>query len=126
MSKTPLEAARACFKAYVEQYRNAMEALLDDDYDFTSPLDDGLDRNTYLKVCWPNSAAIARFDLFYEAEEGDRAFVVYEGRTTAGKRFRNCEVHVVNEGKLVATEVYFGWNVPHGVLQGQHAQHAAH
>ena len=112
MSKSPLEAAHACFRAYVEQDRAALEAVLDDDYHFTSPLDDALDRSTYLKVCWPNSAAIASFDLLYEAEDGDRAFVVYEGRTTTGKRFRNCEVHLVNHGKLVATAVYFGWNVP--------------
>jgi len=123
MSKTPLEAARACFRAYVEQDRAALEALLDDDYHFTSPLDNALDRATYLEVCWPNSAAIASFDLFYEVEDADRAFVVYEGRTTAGKRFRNCEVHIVNDGKLVATEVYFGWNVPHGARPGEHVDH---
>ncbi len=123
MSKTPLEAARACFRAYVEQDRAALEALLDAGYHFTSPLDNELDRSTYLRVCWPNSAAIASFDLFYEAEDGDRAFVVYEGRTTSGKRFRNCEVHTVSDGKLVATEVYFGWDVPHRVPRGQHVNH---
>jgi hypothetical protein len=123
MSKTPLEAARACFRAYVEQDRNALEALLDDSYHFKSPLDNELDRSTYLNVCWPNRAAIASFDVFYEAEDGDRAFVVYEGRTTNGKRFRNCEVHVVNDGKLVATEVYFGWKLPRPAPRGQHVQH---
>jgi ketosteroid isomerase-like protein len=123
MNKTPLETTRACFRAYVEQDRAALEALLDDNYHFTSPLDNELDRQTYLKVCWPNSAAIASFDLFYETEDGDRAFVVYEGRTTTGKRFRNCEVHIVNDGKLVATEVYFGWDLPHRARLGGHVNH---
>lgn len=120
MTHTPLETARACFQAYVDKDRAALEALLDDDYRFTSPLDNELDRETYLEVCWPNSASLARFDFFYEAEEGDRAFVVYEGRTTTGKRFRNSEVHFVHDGKLVATEVYFGWDIPHEAQRGAH------
>jgi ketosteroid isomerase-like protein len=121
MTNRPLETARACFQAYVDKDRAALEALLDDDYRFTSPLDNELDRATYLEVCWPNSTALAGFDFFYEAEDDGHAFVVYEGRTATGKRFRNCEVHFVHDGKLVATEVYFGWNIPHRVRQGAHA-----
>jgi hypothetical protein len=60
------------------------------------------------------------FDFIAGAEDGERAFVVYEGETSAGKRFRNCEVHIVRGGKLVSTEVYFGWNVPHKVAAGAH------
>jgi ketosteroid isomerase-like protein len=120
MTHTPLETARACFQAYLDKDRAALEALLDDDYHFTSPLDNALDRATYLEVCWPNSEALASFDFFYEAEHGDHAFVVYEGRTTTGKRFRNCEVHFAHDGKLVATEVYFGWDIPHKAPRGAH------
>ena len=35
--------------------------------------------------------------------------------------FRNCEMYTVRDGKLVATEVYFGWNLPHRVPKGAHA-----
>jgi hypothetical protein len=107
-------------RAYVSKDRAAIERLLDSNYHFTSPLDNTLDRATYLKVCWPNSAAIAGFDAVHEAQNREQVFVVYEGRTSNGKRFRNCEVHTVREGKLVSTEVYFGWNVPHEVPPGTH------
>jgi hypothetical protein len=30
-------------------------------------------------------------------------------------------VHTVRNGKLIATEVYFGWNLPHQVPTGKHA-----
>jgi hypothetical protein len=35
---------------------------------------------------------------------------------------RNSEVYTVRGGKLVATEVYFGWNVPHEVPRGTHVE----
>ena len=55
MSNTALGIARACLRAYVDKDRAAIEALLDDDFHFTSPIDNALDRATYLQVCWPNS-----------------------------------------------------------------------
>jgi len=65
---------------------------------------------------------MAGFDCIYQAAEGDRAFIVYEGRTTTGKAFRNTEVHTVRDGRLMATEVYFGWDVPHKVPVGKHVE----
>ena len=53
-------------QAYVNKDRAAIEALLDDDYHFTSPIDNALDR-----------------------------------------------------GKLISTEVYFGWNLPHQAPAGR-------
>jgi ketosteroid isomerase-like protein len=122
LSKTGLTVARACMKAYVDKDRDALEALLADDFHFTSPIDNALDRAAYLKICWPNSAVMAGFDIIHEADDGDNAFIVYEARTTAGKRFRNCEAYTVRDGKLVATEVYFGWDLPHQVPPGAHAE----
>ena len=49
-------------------------------------------------------------------------FIVYEGHTANGKAFRNSEVHTVRNGQLVATEVYFGWDVPHEVPHGEHVE----
>jgi ketosteroid isomerase-like protein len=122
MIDSALAVVRACLKAYVDKDRAAIEALLDDDYHFTSPIDNALDRATYMEICWPNSAAMARFDEIYGTEEGERAFIVYEARTSKGKRFRNCEVHTARDGRLVDTEVYFGWNVPHEVPPGAHVE----
>jgi hypothetical protein len=122
MSNTALATVRAVLQAYVDKDRAAIEALLDEDYHFTSPIDNALDRAIYLKICWPNSVAMVRFDRIYEVEDRDRAFIVYEACTSTGKCFRNCEVHTVRAGKLVATEVYFGWDVPHTVPAGTHAE----
>lgn len=119
MTQSPLALAQAAFQAYIKKDRSAIEALLADDFRFTSPIDNGLNRATYLEVCWPNSEVMKDMKLIYGAENGDRAFIVYEVQT-ATKRFRNSEVHTVRDGKLVATEVYFGWDLPHNAKPGEH------
>jgi len=118
MSSNPLAVARASLTAFVDKDRAAIEKLLADDYRFTSPIDNALDRATYLARCWPHCVLIDSFDFMHGAEDGERAFVVYEARTSTGKRFRNCEMHIVRGGRLVATEVYFGWNLPHPARDG--------
>ena len=104
----------------VDKDRVAIERLIADDYHFTSPIDNSLDRETYFEVCWPNSKAMIGFDYIYQTEDRNRAFIVYEGRTDSGKAFRNCEVHTIRDGQLVASEVYFGWDLPHKVPNGEH------
>jgi hypothetical protein len=122
MITNPLAIARACLQAYVEKDRAAIETLIADDYRFSSPIDNALDRKTYFELCWPNSKTLTGFDYIYQNEDGNRAFIVYEAHTDGGKTFRNSEVYTVRNGQLVATEVYFGWDVPHKVSKGKHAE----
>ena len=117
MSASPVAVSRACLQAYVDKDRAAIEALVADDFRFTSPLDNGLDRATYFERCWPNSASMGSAEVVEGVEDGERVFVVYEA-TSAGKRFRNCEMHTVRGGRLVEVEVYFGWNLPHPAAAG--------
>jgi|tagenome__1003787_1003787.scaffolds.fasta_scaffold20755999_2 hypothetical protein len=118
MTARPLAVARGCLEAYVAKDRAAIEALIAKDYHFTSPIDNALDRETYFARCWPNSEAMTGFDYICQMEDGDRAFIVYEAHTRGGKTFRNSEVYTVRDGKLIATEVYFGWDLPHKAPQG--------
>jgi hypothetical protein len=50
--------ARAAYEAYVTKDRAALEDLVAEDFHFTSPLDNRLDRETYFRRCWPNSKVI--------------------------------------------------------------------
>lgn len=84
--------ARAAYEAYVTKDRAALEKLIAQDFHFTSPRDNRLDRETYLRRCWPNSKLIEGFDFIHLVPDADRVFVTYEGRNTAGRRFRNTEI----------------------------------
>lgn len=114
------QVVRAVFQAYSDRNRGALEAIVAEDFLFVSPLDHEIDRDKYFELCWPNSEEIQSFDLIHLAVSGEVVFVTYEGVGRYGKRFRNTEVHTVREGKLRRVEVYFGWDVPHPVPQGEH------
>jgi ketosteroid isomerase-like protein len=117
--------ARATYDAYVRKDRKALEALIADDFHFSSPIDNRLDRATYFELCWPNSDAIAEFEVVHLVTEGERAFVTYVGKRRDGGRFRNTEVLTVREGQLREAEVYFGWSLPHPAAAGTHLDDAA-
>lgn len=114
---TPVQIVKKALQAYVDKDRAAIESLIAEDYRFTSPLDNGLDRATYFSRCWPNSERMDDMTFIEGAESGDTAWVVYEA-TSSKKRFRNAEMHKTRDGKLVATEVYFGWDLPHPAAHG--------
>jgi hypothetical protein len=110
--------ARACYNAFVAKDRAAIEALIADDFHFTSPLDNRIDRQAYFARCWPNSENIQGFDFIHVVEDGVRVFVTYELRGTEGRRFRNTEVLTVRGNQIVEAEVYFGWSIPHEAPAG--------
>jgi ketosteroid isomerase-like protein len=110
--------ARAAYEAYAAKDRAAIEKLISEDFHFTSPLDNRIDRATYFARCWPNSEKIEDFDFINLVRDGDRVFVTYEGRRTGGERFRNTEIVTVRHGQIVEVEVYFGWSVPHKAKPG--------
>ena len=109
--------ARASYDAYVTKDRAAIEALIADDFHFTSPLDNRLDRATYFARCWPNSESIDGFDFIHLVPDGEQVFVTYEGRG-GGRRFRNTEILTVKNGRITDAEVYFGWTIPHEARPG--------
>ena len=118
MPADPIVVARAAYQAYVEKDRAAIEALIAEDFHFTSPLDNRIDRATYFERCWPNSETMEAFEFVRMTCDGPRVFAVYEGRSTSGRRFRNCEIVTVRGGRITDVEVYFGWDVPHEAPDG--------
>jgi ketosteroid isomerase-like protein len=114
----PESVARRCYRAYVEKDRAAIERLIADDFHFTSPLDNRIDRRTYFERCWPNSRSISGYEFIAVVQEGERVFVTYEARSDEGRSFRNTELLTIRGGKLVQAEVYFGWSVPHSAPAG--------
>jgi hypothetical protein len=110
--------ARAAYEAYVTKDRAALENLIAEEFHFTSPLDNRLDRETYFRRCWPNSEGIDGFGFIHLVTDGDRVFVTYEGQNTDGHRFRNTEILTIRDQHIVDVEVYFGWSLPHRAPKG--------
>lgn len=118
MAKDMVEVARATYEAYVAKDRSAIELLIAEDFHFTSPLDNRIDRAAYFQRCWPNSESIAGFTFVHLVPAGDKVFVTYEGSSADGHAFRNTEILTVRAGQVIEAEVYFGWSIPHRAKPG--------
>ncbi|HEY0824046.1 MAG TPA: nuclear transport factor 2 family protein [Ramlibacter sp.] len=108
-----VDIARALYDAFVEKDDAAAELLVAEDFHFTSPMDNRLDRRTYFERCWPLGERISGFEFVHLVPHGDRVFVTYEGRSATGQRFRNTEILTIRGSQVVEAEVYFGWTLPH-------------
>jgi uncharacterized protein YndB with AHSA1/START domain len=102
------DLVRRCFAAYETKDRQAIEGLLSDDFSFTSPYDDHIDRKVYFERCWPNSANMSSFRVLELVERGDDAFILYEAQFKGSEICRNTEFFRTEGNKIKAVEVYFG------------------
>jgi ketosteroid isomerase-like protein len=107
---------RAIFAAYLSNDRKAVEDALADDFRFTSPYDDEIDKATYFVRCWRNTDWIERHELERIFVEGDEAFVTYKCIAKGGKNFRNTEFFSFEGDKIKRIDVYFGATYENGVF----------
>jgi ketosteroid isomerase-like protein len=108
-----IKAVRTVFRAYADRNRAAIEQVLAEDFHFSSPRDNRIDRETFFARCWPHSGNIVDFKFVHLADDGEQVFATVEARNKKGYRFRNTEIWSFRHGKLVDAEVYFGWSLPH-------------
>lgn len=113
------DMVRAIFAAYLSNDRAAVEASLTDDFRFTSPYDDSIDKRTYFERCWRNSDWIERHELERILVQDDEAFVTYRCVAKGGRSFRNTEFFRFDAGKVKRIDVYFGASFEHGVFVPQ-------
>ena len=99
------------YEAFASGDRAAVEAILADDFTFSSPPDPSLDRAGYFERCWPRAGNGHVFEFPRVIESGDEVVVTYEGTRVDGTRFRNTEVLTFAGDKIRRAEVYFGWEL---------------
>jgi ketosteroid isomerase-like protein len=113
------ETIRRIFAAYLANDRASVAEALSDDFRFTSPYDDNIDKPTYFERCWKGSDWIERHELERIFVEGDEAFVTYRCVAKGGKTFRNTEFFVFDGDKVKRIDVYFGATYDNGVFVKQ-------
>jgi hypothetical protein len=113
------DTIRGIFAGYLSNNRKLVEDVLSDDFRFTSPYDDSIDKPTYFERCWKNSDWIERHELEKIFVEGDEAFVTYLCVAKGGKSFRNTEFFTFGGDKVKRIDVYFGAAYENGVFVRQ-------
>jgi len=94
--------------AYQHDDRTALEACIADNFHFTSPEDDAIDRVRYFQHCWPNHGTTRAIDIERVVEDGNAAYVTYLLTTIEGKRIHNTERVTFEGDKIKTIEVFFG------------------
>jgi ketosteroid isomerase-like protein len=104
------EIVRRYYKAWEKKDWRPIDALLAEDFTFTSANnDDHISKSTFKTQCWQTQIDfIDHFELDRLMSQGDWAFVKYLCRTKNGKSFRNVEYFQFKGGKVAAIECYFG------------------
>jgi ketosteroid isomerase-like protein len=110
---------RAIFAAYMANDRKVVEDALTEDFRFTSPYDDAIDKATYFARCWRDTGWIERHELEKILVEGDDALVTYRCVAKGGKSFRNTEFFRFAGDKVRRIDVYFGATYKDGVFVKQ-------
>jgi ketosteroid isomerase-like protein len=119
MGANKSDIIRALFAAYMSNDRASVENSFTDDFTFTSPYDDRIDKASYFERCWRVSDWIERQQLQKIFVEGEEAFVTYEVVTRDGKCFRNTEFFRFAGDKISSIDVYFGASYKDGMFVKQ-------
>jgi ketosteroid isomerase-like protein len=101
-------AINEAYRAYETNDRATIESLIAEDFTFTSPYDEAIDRNAYFERCWPNHHTTAKINVQRISIDGNSAYVTYLNTCTDGRTFNNTEYLTFNGGKIASVEVFFG------------------
>ena len=118
---TKPDIIRAMFAAYRDKNRNVVEETLADDFRFTSPWDDAIDKATYFERCWPASERIESNEVERIFVQGDEAFVTYRVRNK-NEEFRNTEFFMFEGDRIRSIDVYFGASYRDGAFVRQKSE----
>jgi ketosteroid isomerase-like protein len=103
------DVVRAAFDHYLTGNREAAEQLYADDFTFTSPQDDHINKAAFFERCFPTAARFRRQDLLSVVPASEElVFVYYEYDLTDGGTYRNMEAITVRDGRIREVQVFFG------------------
>lgn len=119
MSGSKADIVRALFAAYLSSDRKAAEDRLTEDFRFTSPYDDAIDKAEYFVRCWRGSDWIERHELERILVQGEEAFVTYQCVAKGCKSFRNTEFFGFEGDRIKSIDVYFGATYQNGAFVKQ-------
>jgi ketosteroid isomerase-like protein len=120
-----VDVVRTCVESYIAQDRETAERLIADDYVFTSPQDDHIDRAAFFSRCFPTADRLRSQEILAVVPAtgpggtpgkegvagGGEVFVMYEYELKSGDRHRNVELSTVRDGQITETQVFFGGRV---------------
>ncbi|MEU7427555.1 nuclear transport factor 2 family protein [Streptomyces sp. NPDC040750] len=115
MNGSPAGVVEAAFRHYRSQDRAAALPLYADDFTFTSPQDDHIDKAAFFERCFPTADRFTEQRILHlVAADAEVVLVHYEYEPATGGRYRNVEAITVRDGLIREVRVFFGGPVRGG------------
>jgi ketosteroid isomerase-like protein len=100
------------FRLYREQDEAAARPLYAEDFTFTSPQDDHIDKAAFFERCFPTASRMTEQRLLHVTPVDDEVvFAYYEYVLATGARHRNVEAITVRDNQIHEVQVFFGGRV---------------
>ena len=99
---------RGLFAAYLANRKDEVSDMLTDDFTFSSPRDDHIDKAANFERCWPQPPAFRAIHIERISLEDNEALVRYRAEKQDGGAFRDVEVIRFHGDRIASVEVYFG------------------
>jgi ketosteroid isomerase-like protein len=103
-----LETVRSLYRAFLDLRPDLAQPLLTEDFTFSSPRDDHIDRQSYFERCWPTEKMFRAFHVEHLVADGDTVLLGYRAEKMDGGSFRNIETLRFDGEKIAEVTVYFG------------------
>lgn len=100
--------AREFYTQYRARNREALEALMHPDFEFSSPHDDHINRKAYFDKCWKQGDRMKNLTVENVAVTNQYVFVEYKGIWSDGQHWRDVDIFKIEDGKVRHIRVYFG------------------
>ena len=71
------DTVKRLFAAYVAQHPDTVDPMLTQDFTFSSPRDDHIDRKRYFEHCWPKEKVFRDIHIEHLVADGDDVIVGY-------------------------------------------------
>lgn len=96
------------FSCYETSDKGALEKLLDDRFEFSSPHDIKLDKTSYFERCWRFNKSVKQYKILKFIENKNEAFLSYKAVTYDNREIENTEYLEIKDGKIINIKVYYG------------------
>ena len=113
----PTDIVRQYLGAHETKDRMMLEAVIGENFTFSSPEDNYINRAEYFERCWPNAQGIAAINVEKIFLHQDEAFTQFVVATKDGKQYRNTEYLKFEGGRIVRADAYFGRELAPNNLQ---------
>ena len=105
------QTVRGLYDAYLQGRKDIAAGMMTEDFTFSSPRDDHIDRLAYFSRCWPEPPPFRDIEIEHLEIADDEAVVRYRAEKHDGGAFRNMEVMRFRGDRIASVDVYFGRNV---------------